>query len=191
MSDLKLSMSIASVRQFSTVSFTRGWSGGSMGPWWLSWHASWAGKTAASKSSDRMRWIATGTFLPPLRLGSAKERVAFQRQRLVNMGDWSADWSMSFLREARRAKPKIDSIGKLCWDESESTMPSSVAAAWSSKSNVRQNRFLSVCPHARLMRPPKGEWMTICMPPASSKNRSATISPCVGTRPSTRTVSRT
>ena len=62
---------------------------------------------------------------------------------------------MSFLSEARRAKPKIDSSGKLCCDESESTMPSSVAAAWSSKSNVRQKRFLSVCPHARLMRPPE------------------------------------
>ena len=104
-----------------------------------------------------MRWIATGTFLPPLCLGRASARVAFQRQRLANMGDWSADWSMSFLSEARRAKPKIDSSGKLCCEESESTMPSSVAAAWSSKSKVRQKRFLSVWPHARLMRPPKGE----------------------------------
>ncbi len=53
-------------------------------------------------------------------------------------------------------------------------MPSSVAAAWSSKSNVRQNFLRSARPHARLIRPPSGEWRTSCMPPASSKNRSAT-----------------
>ncbi len=34
------------------------------------------------------------------------------------------------------------------------------------------------------MRPPKGAWMTSCMPPASSKKRSATTVVWVGTAPS-------
>ena len=34
-------------------------------PPWLSWHATCAGKTAASRSSARMRWMVAGTRLPP------------------------------------------------------------------------------------------------------------------------------
>ena len=45
------------------------------------------------------------------------------------------------------------------------TMPSSVAAACSSKSNVRQNFLRSARPHARLIRPPSGACRTSCMPP--------------------------
>ena len=44
-------------------------------------------------------------------------------------------------------------------------MPSSVAAACSSKSNVRHIFLRSDIPHALLMRDPKGEWMTSCIPP--------------------------
>src|SRR3989304_618968 len=40
------SRSMASCRQLAMVSFTSGWSGGSMGPAWLSWPATWAGDTA-------------------------------------------------------------------------------------------------------------------------------------------------
>ena len=54
-------------------------------------------------------------------------------------------------------------------------MLSSVAAACSSKLNLRQKRLRSARPQARLIRLPKGEWMTSCMPPASSKKRSSTI----------------
>ena len=53
-------------------------------------------------------------------------------------------------------------------------MPLSVAAACSSKLKVRQKRLRSASPQARLMREPKGAWMMSCMPPASSKKRSAT-----------------
>ena len=63
-------------------------------------------------------------------------------------------------------------------------MLSSVAAACSSKLNERQKRLRSARPQARLMRLPNGEWMTSCMPPASSKKRSSTISCCVGSAPS-------
>ena len=61
---------------------------------------------------------------------------------------------------------------------------SSVAAACSSKLNERQKRLRSASPQARLMRLPNGEWMTSCMPPASSKKRSKTIVCCVGSAPS-------
>ena len=54
-------------------------------------------------------------------------------------------------------------------------MPLSVAAACSSKLNERQNRLRSARPHARLMRAPNGVCRISCIPPASSKKRSATI----------------
>jgi len=41
-----------------------------------------------------------------------------------------------------------------------------------------------------LMRPPRGVWRTSCIPPDSSKNRSATMQSLVGTQPSTACVSR-
>ena len=53
-------------------------------------------------------------------------------------------------------------------------MPLSVAAACSSKLKDRQKRLRSASPHALLMRAPKGECSTSCMPPPSSKKRSAT-----------------
>ena len=55
-----------------------------------------------------------------------------------------------------RSIEKTDSSGKLCCGPSDSTIPSSVAAAWSSKSNERQNRLRSAIPQARLIRPPNG-----------------------------------
>ena len=63
-------------------------------------------------------------------------------------------------------------------------MLSSVAAACSSKLNLRQKRLRSARPQARLMRLPNGECTTSCMPPASSKKRSSTIVSCVGRQPS-------
>ena len=70
---------------------------------------------------------------------------------------------------------KTFSSGKLCCSPSERTMPSSVAAACSSKSKVTQKRLRSASPQARLMRPPNGACRTSCMPPPSSKKRSAMI----------------
>ena len=51
--------------------------------------------------------------------------------------------------------------------------PLSVAAACNSKLNERQKRLRSASPQALLMRPPKGAWMISCIPPPSSKKRSA------------------
>ena len=57
-------------------------------------------------------------------------------------------------------------------------MPLSVAAACSSKLNERQKRLRSANPHARLMRAPNGACRISCIPPPSSKNRSATMRLC-------------
>jgi hypothetical protein len=59
-----------------------------------------------------------------------------------------------------------------------------VAAACSSKLKVRQKRLRSARPQARLMRLPKGECITSCMPPDSSKKRSITSVSWVGRAPS-------
>ena len=52
-------------------------------------------------------------------------------------------------------------------------MPSSVAAACSSKLKPWQNFLRSARPHARLTRLPNGACSTSCMPPDSSKKRSS------------------
>ena len=62
-------------------------------------------------------------------------------------------------------------------------MASSVAAACSSKLNVRQNFLRSANPSPRLMRAPNGECSTSCMPPVSSKKRSRTSTSWVGMAP--------
>ena len=67
----------------------------------------------------------------------------------------------------------------------EKFRPSSVADAWSSKSKVRQIFFRRAMPQARLIAAPKGACITSCMPPLSSKNRSATMRVLVGTSPRT------
>ena len=64
-------------------------------------------------------------------------------------------------------------------------MASSLAAACSSKLNVRQNFLRSASPSERLTRPPNGECTTSCMPPVSSKKRSNTMRSWVGIAPST------
>ena len=84
---------------------------------------------------------------------SASARVAFQRQRVPNIGAASAACTRS---SSRRCGPHHagtrSSSGKLCCSPSESTMPSSVAAACSSKSKLTQKRLRSARPQARLMR---------------------------------------
>src|SRR5271165_574981 len=63
--------------------------------------------------------------------------------------------------------------------------PLSVAAACNSKLNPRQNLLRSESPQALLILPPNGAWITNCIPPPSSKNRSAITVVCVGTAPRT------
>ncbi len=103
-----------------------------------------------------MRWSAGGTRLPPRLRRSASERVAFQRQRVSNIGACRAACVSSSSTSAARSIEKTVSSGKLCCGPSDSTMPSSVAAACSSKSNDRQKRLRSAMPQARLIRPPNG-----------------------------------
>ena len=75
-------MSIASVSTSFMTSCTSGWSGIWMSPSIFSWQAATSGKTEASRSSERMRWICGGTFLPFWKRSSASARVASQRQRV-------------------------------------------------------------------------------------------------------------
>ena len=155
-----------------------------MGPSMLSWHAAAPGNTAARRSAVRMRMSGAGTLPRPVWRNTASERVAFQRQRVSKSGACRTAWTRMSRRPFCGTKPGTRSRGKLCWAPSEMTMPSSVAAAWSSKLNERQKALRSARPQARLMRAPKGAWMTSCMPPPSSKNRSATTVSCVGSVPS-------
>ena len=115
----------------------------------------------------------------------ASEMLAFQRQRAVNMGESSMAWiSVSSTVLLLRKRATLAS-SKLCVSPSDSTMASSVAAACSSKLNVRQNFLRSARPKARLTRAPNGAWMMSCMPPDSSKKRSNTSVSSVGSLPST------
>ena len=104
-----------------------------------------------------MRCNWGGTFLPERKRGSASEVVAVQRQRAANIGASSRAWinRERTLFECRYRA--TSSSGKLWLVESESTIASSVAAACSSKLNLRQKRLRSASPQARLMRLPKGE----------------------------------
>ncbi len=155
-----------------------------MTPVACSWHWACAGNTADNKSSVRMRMICSGVFFPARERSTASDRVAFQRQRTWNMGARSAAWVSASSTVAGETKSKTLSSGKLCCGPSESRIASSLAAACSSKSNVRQNFLRSASPKARLRRAPKGACTTSCMPPASSKNRSAISVCCVGSAPS-------
>src|SRR5204863_54829 len=55
-----------------------------------------SGNTAPRRSSARIRWSATGTFLPPAKRSSASARDAFQRQRLSNIGEAAKDLFSQF-----------------------------------------------------------------------------------------------
>ena len=138
-----------------------------------------------------MRCSGVGTRRPPLKRGRASERLAFHLQRLANIGAARVACSRASCKLEARTSPKASDTGKLCCSPSESTNPSSVAAACSSKSNVTQKRLRMARPQARLMRPPNGACTTNCMPPASSKKRSAITVCWEGTSPKAATVSET
>ena len=120
------------------------------------------GNSTAMRSSEAMRWICGGVRLPPMLRRMASEMLAFQRQRAVNIGESSIAWiSVSSTVLLLRKRATLSS-SKLCVSPSDSTMASSVAAACSSKLNVRQNFLRSARPKARLMRAPNGAWMMSC-----------------------------
>ena len=113
--------------------------------------------------------------------------VAFHRQWVPNIGASSSAWTrMSSTVSGWRNRKTVSSGKRVLRARARAAIASSVAAAWSSKLNWRQNRLRSARPQARFTRLPNGEWMTSCMPPASSKNRSATMVSWVGRAPSMR-----
>ena len=131
-----------------------------------------------------MRVTGSGTFLPPRNLRSARARVAAHRQRVRKSGEASAACSSTGRAVAAVRKRKTSPSGKLCCSPSEMFSPFSVAAACNSKLNARQKRLRSARPQALLMRLPNGAWMTNCIPPPSSKKRSAITVFAAGIAPS-------
>ena len=176
--------SIASTRQSRMVSNTSGWSGMSRSPGTFSAQACAAGNTTDSVSAARILMRCGGTRLPPRRRSTVSARVTFQRHRISNIGRSSRAWTRIASAWCDGTKPNTVSSGKLWGWPSEITMPSSVAAAWSSKSKVRQNFLRRASPQARLIRPPSGACSTSCIPPPSSKNRSAISRSLRGSAPS-------
>ncbi len=104
-----------------------------------------------------MRWIANGTRPLPRERSTASERVAFQRQRAVNIGEPSSACSSTSPTVREERKRGSCSRSKVCGLPSDSTIASSVAAACSSMLKEAQKRLRSASPKARLMRPPFGE----------------------------------
>ena len=125
-----------------------------------------------------------GIFFPARERSTANDRVAFQRQRTPHMGARSAACVSISSTVPGARKSNTDSSGKLFCGPSDRRMPSSVAAACSSKSKVRQNRLRSARPKARFCFAPKGACTTSCIPPDSSKKRSAIRVRWVGSAPS-------
>ena len=136
------------------------------------------------KSSDSIRWMAGGFFRPPRMRSTARALFRFHRHRAANSGEVSTACrtTSSTVFDPRNLGTR--SRGKLCCGPRDSRMASSLAAAWSSKSNVTQNRLRRARPNARFRRAPKGAWPTSCIPPLSSKNRSKMMVSMVGSAPS-------
>ena len=72
------------------VSSTSGWSGSSIGPTRLSWHMTCSGKDRGQKIFGAHPLHRHRHLLPAAEARSASARAAFQRHRLVNIGDASA-----------------------------------------------------------------------------------------------------
>ena len=139
----------------------------------------WGRPRRAGRRPACGRWAAA----PCARPARAGAPARGWRSSASGSGTWataSAAWASTSSRRAEESISKIDASGKQCCGPSESSTPSSVAAACSSKSKARQKRLRSASPSARFRRAPKGAWRTSCMPPASSKKRSATSVSWVG-----------
>ena len=121
-----------------------------MSPSMFSWHAAASGKTDASRSSDCMRWIVqrhascrrgSGSSASD-RLGVPAPARAEHRRRQHRL----LEHLLHRLPCCRNRKTSPS--GKLCCSASAMLMPSSVAAACSSKLNDRQKRLRSARPQA-------------------------------------------
>src|SRR6184192_360125 len=104
-----------------------------------------------------MRCSGAAIFAPPRNRGTASERVAFQRQRIVNIGASSKAWTRRLRTVLEFRYRNTSSSGNECCVPSESTIASSVAALCNSKLNERQNRFRNASPQAQFNRAQKGE----------------------------------
>src|SRR6266480_3893073 len=133
-----------------------------------------------------MRCNGAASFEPPRKRGTASERVAFHRQRIVNIGASSSACTSKSRTVLELRYRNTSSSGNECCVPSEIIIASSVAAACSSKLNERQKRFRNAKPQARLIRLPKGACKTNCMPPDSSKKRSSTSVCCDAIAPNER-----
>ena len=125
---------------------------------WLSWQASW-------RREDRGEQVVGAHALERRRHAScrsAKRSSASERRgvpapaRLEHRRLERGLVEHLLERRSGCSSSKTASSGKLCCGPSESSTPSSVAAACSSKSKVRQKRLRSARPQARLMRRAEG-----------------------------------
>ena len=121
----------------------------------LSWHAAACGNTAAMQvvglhALDRRRVAAAAA--EPQHQQRAVEVPAPAGLEHRRVEDGVLERVLD--RAAATRSAGTSSSGKLWCGPSESTIASSLAAACSSKLNVRQNFLRSASPSARLMRPP-------------------------------------
>src|SRR6202045_5344480 len=98
-----------------------------------------------------MRCNGAARFDPPRNRGTASERVAFQRQRIVNIGASSNAWTKRSRTVLELRYRKTSSSGNECCVPSEMTIESPGAAAWGSKLKEGQKRFRRESPHAQLI----------------------------------------
>ena len=133
-----------------------------------------AGKTAASRSSARMRWSGIGTFRPPSKRSSASARVAFQRQRVPNIGAASAACARSSrsVVAPHHREHAVEREAVLLAEREDDAVVGRRRLQLEVEADAEALAQREA--EARLMRPPNGACRTSCMPPASSKKRSAT-----------------
>ena len=139
-----------------------------------------AGNTAASKSSARKRCNGGGTFLPPRCRNTASARVTFQRQRTVNIGTAKSACSSSDARVAavEHAEHLLDRKAVLRPEREHDAVV--VGAGLQFEIEAAAESLPHRQPPGAVDPRPNGAWITICMPPDSSKNRSKTILPLRG-----------
>ena len=109
----------------------------------------------------------------PAQRSSASDAVAFQRQRVSNIGACSAAWisSSSTPLGAQHLEHRLEREAVLRPEREHDAVVGGRGLQLEVEACGR-SRLRSAMPQARLMRPPKGAWITSCMPPASSKKRS-------------------
>ena len=97
-----------------------------------------SGNTAAIRSSASMRWMLSGLSRPPLRRSTASDRLRFQRQRAGNIGLREHGLGDGVLHVVRAQEGRhVLERERVLRARATAATASSLAAAWSSKSNVQ------------------------------------------------------